>query len=60
MTMNDAKKETGELNDAQLNAVTGGTVVDTVVGVATTIWNILTSPPRGVKGESKDHKHQGD
>ena len=56
MTMNDMH----ELNDSELNAVIGGSIVDTVVGVATQIWNIITGPtPRGVKGESMDRDHRG-
>ena len=47
-----------ELSDCELDVVTGGSVVDTVVDAAKTVWNILTSPPSGVKGESKDHDHK--
>ena len=60
MTMKDLNSETGELNDEELNAVTGGTVVDTVVATATKIWNIITSPPKGVKGEATDRNHRDD
>ena len=59
MTMNDLNSEKGELNDAELNSVTGGSIVDTVVAVATKVWNIITSPaPGGVKGEATDDKHK--
>ena len=59
MTMNDLNSETRELNDEELNTVTGGSIVDNVVGVATQIWKIITSPaPTGVKGEAKDRDHQ--
>jgi hypothetical protein len=51
--------EKGELNDAELNAVTGGSAVDTVVDVAKNVWNILTKPLSGVKGESMDQGHRG-
>jgi hypothetical protein len=48
-----------ELTDGELDAVTGGSVVDTVVGVATQIWKIITSPaPSGVKGEALDKGHR--
>jgi len=57
MTMKDLR-EKGELNDAELNAATGGSVVDTVVDVAKNVWNLLTSPPSGVKGEAKDQSHR--
>jgi bacteriocin-like protein len=60
MIMNDSNDEARELNDEELNAVTGGGIVDSVVGVATQIWKIITSPsPGGVKGEAKDRDHQG-
>jgi bacteriocin-like protein len=57
MTMKDLNSETGELSDDELNAVTGGSVVDTVIDAAKTVWNIMTSPPKGVKGESIDKNH---
>jgi len=50
-----------ELSDDELNGVTGGTIVDTVVTVAQNAWKILTTPPigiGGVKGESLDDKHR--
>jgi bacteriocin-like protein len=47
MTVKDVNSETGELSDDELNAVTGGSVVDTVIDAAKTVWNIMTSPPTG-------------
>jgi hypothetical protein len=58
--MKDPTSETGELNDQDLNTVTGGSAVDTVIGVAKNVWNILTSPPPTVKGESMDSGHRGE
>lgn len=46
-----------ELSEGELDAVTGGSVVDTVVDAAKTVWNILTSPPKGVKGEASEKNH---
>ena len=48
-----------ELSDGELDAVTGGSIVDTVVGAATKIWKIITTPDTGgVKGESLNRGHQ--
>jgi hypothetical protein len=58
MTMKDLNSEKGELKDEELNAVTGGSVVDTVIEVAKNAWDLLTSPPSGVKGEAKDQKRR--
>jgi hypothetical protein len=58
MTMKDLSSETGEMNDEDLKTVTGGSVVDTVVGVARNVWNILTRPLPGVKGEAMDKGHR--
>jgi len=59
MTMKDLSSEKDELNDEALNAVTGGSAVDTLIGVAKNVWNILTSPTKGVKGEAMDEGHRG-
>jgi len=40
--MGDTDSEKRELNEADLNAVTGGSAVDTVIDVAKNVWNILT------------------
>jgi hypothetical protein len=56
--MSDLDSEKGELSEAELNAVTGGSAVDTVVDVAKNVWNILTKPLPGVRGESMDSKHR--
>lgn len=55
--MSDLDSEKGELSEAELNAVTGGSAVDTVVDVAKNVWNILTKPLPGVRGESMDGRH---
>ena len=58
MAMKDVKSKSRELNEEELNVVTGGSIVDTVIDAARTVWNIMTSHPKGVKGESieKDHR----
>jgi len=56
--MGDTDSEKRELNEADLNAVTGGSAVDTVIDVAKNVWNILTKPSPGVKGESMDQGHR--
>jgi bacteriocin-like protein len=53
--------KSNELSDKELNGVSGGTIVDTVVSVAQNAWKVLTSSPvdmGGVKGESLDDKHR--
>jgi hypothetical protein len=57
--MSDSDSEKCELNEAELNGVTGGSPVDTVVNVARNVWNILTKPLPGVKGEAMDEGPRG-
>ena len=56
MTMRGLSSEARELNEEELNAVAGGAgILDSIVGAATKIWNLITSPaPTGVKGEAMD------
>ena len=57
MTYQSGQKD--ELDDKELNAVAGGSPVDTVIGVAKNVWNnILTAPPSSIKGESIDARHK--
>jgi hypothetical protein len=57
-TLDDPDSKKDQLNEADLNAVTGGSAVDTIIGAAKQVWNIITNPaPSGVKGEAKDKDH---